>query len=43
MNYFRTCPDCGANLDPDEACDCKRKSPDRSHGTGAKEILSPTV
>lgn len=20
--YYRTCPDCGANLDPDERCDC---------------------
>ena len=21
--YFKTCPDCGANLDPGERCDCK--------------------
>ncbi len=21
--YYRTCPDCGANLDPDEVCDCQ--------------------
>ena len=20
--YYRKCPDCGANLDPDERCDC---------------------
>ena len=20
--YYHTCPDCGANLDPDERCDC---------------------
>ena len=25
MSYFRTCPDCGANLDPDERCDCHKK------------------
>ena len=23
--YIRRCPDCGANLDPGETCDCKRK------------------
>ena len=22
MSYFRTCPICGAHLDPGEACDC---------------------
>ena len=21
-SYYRICPDCGANLDPDERCDC---------------------
>jgi hypothetical protein len=20
--YYRTCPNCGANLDPEERCDC---------------------
>lgn len=24
MNYYRTCPHCGANLDPGEKCDCFR-------------------
>lgn len=23
--YGRTCPDCGANLDPGEKCDCKKE------------------
>lgn len=23
MAFFRTCPNCGANLDPGEVCDCK--------------------
>ena len=23
MPYFRTCPRCGAHLDPGEACDCR--------------------
>lgn len=27
MAYFRICPDCGARLDPGEACDCKEKPP----------------
>ena len=22
MNFYRTCPHCGANLDPGESCDC---------------------
>lgn len=23
MAQYITCPDCGANLDPEEKCDCK--------------------
>lgn len=23
MSYYRTCPYCGANLDPGERCDCQ--------------------
>jgi len=23
MSYYRTCPYCGANLDPGERCDCR--------------------
>lgn len=23
--YYRTCPDCGAHLDPSEQCDCKKE------------------
>lgn len=25
MSYYRTCPSCGANLDPGEICDCQDK------------------
>lgn len=25
MSYFRICPNCGANLDPGEFCDCRDK------------------
>ena len=24
MPYYRTCPYCGANLDPGELCDCRK-------------------
>ena len=23
MAYYRTCPDCGGNLDPGERCECQ--------------------
>lgn len=27
MSYYRTCPGCGANLDPEEVCeDCRDKA-----------------
>lgn len=25
MSYYRTCPHCGAHLDPGEVCDCWEK------------------
>ncbi len=25
MAYYNTCPDCGANLDPGERCDCTKE------------------
>jgi|GEM_PF-678874 hypothetical protein len=25
MNYYKTCPDCGANLDSGVRCDCTRQ------------------
>ena len=25
MSYYRACPNCGANLDPGETCDCEKK------------------
>lgn len=27
--YYRTCPYCGANLDPDEICDCQKGGQER--------------
>lgn len=35
MSYYRTCPDCGAHLDPGEICDCKDTEGARVTGTDA--------
>lgn len=35
-NYFDTCPDCGANLDPGERCECRTKQ-----GQATKIIYYP--
>lgn len=29
MSYYKTCPHCGAHLDPGEACDCRANLRDR--------------
>ncbi len=29
MTYFKTCPLCGASLDPGETCDCKDEENER--------------
>lgn len=26
MSYYKTCPYCGAHLDPGEVCDCTKKT-----------------
>ena len=26
MSYFKTCPRCGAHLDPGDVCDCKERT-----------------
>ena len=30
MAYFRTCPRCGAALDPGEACECSKEDKERA-------------
>lgn len=34
MSYYRTCPHCGANLDPGERCDCQREPGANSQALG---------
>ena len=29
MTYFKTCPRCGASLDPGETCDCRDEENER--------------
>ncbi len=29
MAWYKTCPFCGANLDPDETCDCRQDGGDK--------------
>lgn len=39
--YYRTCPDCGAHLDPGERCDCqdtKSAAPEVAASEAAEEI-----
>lgn len=43
MGYFRTCPRCGAHLDPGELCDCKeseKKSVDHHSEKAARRSWS---
>lgn len=28
--YYWTCPYCGANLDPQESCDCRKEKKDKA-------------
>ncbi len=42
---YRTCPDCGANLDPNEPCTCHEEKEDASDAaeTPSKKMLGTTV
>lgn len=49
MSYFRTCPHCGAHLDPGERCDClthqvcaeaREAFPERFTGKTNQEIIN---
>lgn len=32
MSYYRTCPNCGAALDPGERCDCRELTEGKPRG-----------
>ncbi len=34
MSYYRICPTCGAHLDPDEVCECKKEAALGATNTG---------
>jgi hypothetical protein len=40
MAFYRVCPDCGANLDPGEKCDCGRE---RAHIEKEKQRRSDEI
>ena len=49
MSYYRTCPHCGANLDPGEVCDCtltqvcaeaRETFPERFTGKTDREVVA---
>ena len=40
MSYFKTCPECGANLDPEEKCDCQKKPVEKSKAGISEESLN---
>lgn len=35
--YFRTCPYCGAHLDPGETCDCQEKEKAAHSGANTED------
>ena len=44
MAQYRTCPYCGANLDPGERCDCTKKSaPDAANIRDGKAGETPNT
>lgn len=44
MSLFKTCPDCGAALDPGERCDCQDTEDDSAQcSEGGEKWLQETV
>jgi len=41
MSFYRICPDCGANLDSGERCDCA--GAEKTHEQVIEEIMSKFV
>ena len=38
MPYYRTCPYCGAHLDPGEVCECKKEAALGATNTGDGKV-----
>lgn len=45
MSYYKTCPCCGAHLDPEEICECKERAAQGATNTqgGKAEQMKPFV
>ena len=43
MAYYKTCPECGAALDPGEQCDCKKETaPEAANNRSGKAEQAST-
>lgn len=43
MSFYRECPNCGAHLDPGEACDCEKKPATEARESPAEKIRRHTT
>ena len=43
MSYYKTCPHCGAHLDPGERCDCKDEKKPPPGGDRESDKVKITV
>ena len=43
MAYFKTCPHCGAHLDPGEKCDCRDKRENPADAANADEVKNESA
>ena len=43
MSYYRTCPHCGAALDPGEVCDCRAKEEAPASASNAGEGMAEQI
>ena len=41
LAYYRTCPHCGAHLDPGEVCDCQKEEPSGADNTERPHVENP--
>lgn len=43
MAYYKTCPHCGAHLDPGEKCDCRGKRENPADAANADEVKNESA